>query len=451
MIILGAASPLTQAADPFAELEQEMKLLTPEAKKKERLEFQNWKESYLKEYQTFREEHFNKLDDIRDQLIDRWGESVVSTQDTFVEYSDDQSIRSVFDFDKNQIRISVLHDLGTDNTSAGVEAKVEAILSQQRQQGGLLNQMTGDQPPNIDKLMAQAQAETQTVQSNASKLLAKEKALIKEQSLAQKAQVERLSDLVNADKSDSELAQTESKQEIELAAEKRQIEKEEQERLAKLNQKVQQLARAKHAGKAQPQKQVTTYTIPLGKVREMKLAKPYIRPVLEQAQRWELEPSLMMAIMHTESHFNPKAQSHIPAFGLMQIVPRTASIDVNRFLYQTDAAMSSNELFNPSKNIETGVAYMHILNSKYLKSIKNEQSRLYCVIAAYNTGAGNVAKTFNQDGSRNIKRAAAVINALAPAEVYERLVKHLPYQETRNYVKKVTKRQDIYGQLDQIL
>jgi membrane-bound lytic murein transglycosylase C len=72
------------------------------------------------------------------------------------------------------------------------------------------------------------------------------------------------------------------------------------------------------------------------------------------------------------------------------------------------------------------------------------------MIAAYNTGSGNVAKTFNKDGSRNINRAAKIINELSPKEVYEHLLINLPYDETKDYVKRVVKRKGIYTPVDSI-
>jgi membrane-bound lytic murein transglycosylase C len=188
--------------------------------------------------------------------------------------------------------------------------------------------------------------------------------------------------------------------------------------------------------------------MPLAHRNSLSKAKPFIEQVKNQSDRWDLSPSLLLAIMHTESYFNPKAQSHVPAYGLMQIVPRTAGIDVNRFLNKTDAPMTEADLFLPDYNITAGVAYMHILNSRYLRKIKDPQSRVYCIIAAYNTGSGNVAKTFNKDKSRNINRASKIINKLTPEEVYDHLIKNLPYDETKHYVQRVVKRQSIYTPID---
>jgi membrane-bound lytic murein transglycosylase C len=164
--------------------------------------------------------------------------------------------------------------------------------------------------------------------------------------------------------------------------------------------------------------------------------RTYLPAVQKYSKEFKLQMPLVLAIIETESAFNPMAQSHIPAFGLMQIVPHTAGLDVQRLIYNRDQQPSSKALFNPTKNIQHGCAYLHILYYKYLKNIKNPQSRLYCTIAAYNTGAGNVAKAFI--GNTNINKAAATINSKSPTDVYAHLRSNLTHKEARDYVKKVT-------------
>jgi len=102
-------------------------------------------------------------------------------------------------------------------------------------------------------------------------------------------------------------------------------------------------------------------------------------------------------------------------------------------------------LYNPNNNVEIGSAYFHILYYSYLKDIKNPTSRLYCSIAAYNTGAGNVAKAFV--GNYNISAAANVINRMSPDDVYRTLKRNLPYDETKRYLDKVLDKIEIYKPL----
>ncbi len=151
-----------------------------------------------------------------------------------------------------------------------------------------------------------------------------------------------------------------------------------------------------------------------------------------------------MAIIHSESSFKSNAKSYIPAYGLMQVVPISAGHDVNKYIHKIDAPMEVSDLYVPLVNVETGSAYLNILNNRYLKAITNEQSRMYCMIAAYNTGAGNVARAFNKDRSTNINKAAIVINSMSSQQVYDHLLKNLPYDETKNYLKKVNNRIALY-------
>lgn len=177
----------------------------------------------------------------------------------------------------------------------------------------------------------------------------------------------------------------------------------------------------------------------------MKKAKLHKFNIKKHSNKMQVPRELVYAIMHSESSFNPMARSHIPAYGLMQIVPRSAGIDAYNFIYKQKKMLSSSYLYNANNNIEMGAAYLHILNYKYLRKIKNKQSRLYCVIAAYNTGSGNVARAFIS--STNINKAAIKINNMSSDEVYSKLIRNLPYQETKFYLKKVYKRVQLYREL----
>jgi membrane-bound lytic murein transglycosylase C len=176
-------------------------------------------------------------------------------------------------------------------------------------------------------------------------------------------------------------------------------------------------------------------------------AKRYQEQVMIEAQRRGLPASLVYAIMETESHFNPRARSHIPAFGLMQLVPSSGGLDAYNYVYGEKLVLGPEYYFNPDQNVELGTAYLDLLLSRYLRAIEDEQSRVYCAIAAYNTGAGNVARSFT--GNTSVSGAAPMINDLTPQEVFDHMVVNLPYEETRNYLRKVTKARERYRGLDQ--
>ncbi|NJB67337.1 membrane-bound lytic murein transglycosylase C [Desulfobaculum xiamenense] len=162
-------------------------------------------------------------------------------------------------------------------------------------------------------------------------------------------------------------------------------------------------------------------------------ARKYAELVAAQSKRFGVSRNLVYAVIKTESDFNPFATSPAPAFGLMQIVPKSAGAEVNRMLNGSPQPPSREFLFEAANNIRYGTAYLHILDTRHLARIENPISREYCVIAAYNTGAGNVLRSF----SANRDTAVARINALTPAQVFDTLRAKLPYAETRRYLMKV--------------
>jgi len=186
-------------------------------------------------------------------------------------------------------------------------------------------------------------------------------------------------------------------------------------------------------------------------------ARIYKSAVFKRSKQFNIQPEFIYAIIHTESYFNPGARSYIPAFGLMQIVPRSAGADAYKMLTGKKKLLTPSYLYNANNNILIGTAYLKKLYYVYMRKIKNPTSRLYCTIAAYNTGAGNVACAFNSTtkshgvtqcrSSRhdyNINIASSKINKMTPQEVYNHLLSNLKYKEAQNYLKRVSKRMHMY-------
>jgi hypothetical protein len=172
-------------------------------------------------------------------------------------------------------------------------------------------------------------------------------------------------------------------------------------------------------------------------------ARQYEPLVLTHAERYDIDPALIMAMIHTESNFNPKARSQASAYGLMQLVPQTAGREAYYRVYGQRRILTPQYLYDPNNNIELGAAYLHILMNRYLRSIANPLSRTYCIVAAYHAGPSSVGRAFIPTSS--LQRAIPTINSLAPADVYQRLVQALPSIESRNYVRSVIKRLGRYS------
>ncbi|MEG3133434.1 membrane-bound lytic murein transglycosylase MltC [Rouxiella sp. T17] len=174
-----------------------------------------------------------------------------------------------------------------------------------------------------------------------------------------------------------------------------------------------------------------------------KRAHKYLPLVREAAAKYGVDQSLILAIMQTESAFNPYAVSNADALGLMQVVQRTAGADV----FKSEGhwgTPSRSYLFDPANNINTGTAYLAILQNSYLAGIANPTSRRYAVITAYNGGAGSVLRVFSSDKTR----AFDLINNMAPGDVYETLINRHPSGESRRYLYKVNNTQRSYRRTD---
>jgi len=183
-------------------------------------------------------------------------------------------------------------------------------------------------------------------------------------------------------------------------------------------------------------KSVKRYSVefPMVKGRDSVSANRYKNIVREFSIKYGVEEALIYGVIKTESAFNPYAVSAAPAYGLMQIVRTTAGRDIYKRLHGRDGMPTKDELFEPRINIEYGTAYLNLLDKNYLSGIHNSVSREYCVISAYNGGAGNVFKTFGSSKSSALDN----INSINPPAVFWKLKSDHPFEESRNYVVKVT-------------
>ena len=196
--------------------------------------------------------------------------------------------------------------------------------------------------------------------------------------------------------------------------------------------------------KAQNGKNKIKYTLQVSMQSDHILtrAERFKKSVLAQSKRFKIDPAIALAIMHTESSFNPKARSPIPAYGLMQLVPKSGARDAYNYVYKKDKLLSDTYLYVPKNNIELGCAFIAKIRHDYFKNIKDEKSAYFCTISAYNTGIGNVAKTLT--GKTKLDAAAREANSMNPDKLFNTLKSNLPYAETRKYLQKVTDRIDFY-------
>ena len=171
-------------------------------------------------------------------------------------------------------------------------------------------------------------------------------------------------------------------------------------------------------------------------------ARKFYPMVLKNAEKYMVDPAVVMGIIHTESMFNPLARSSTPAYGLMQVVPDGGGNEAYSTIHDKENNLTPQYLYDPENNIELGTAYYNILKKRYMKNINDPLSRAYCAVAAYNAGASNVGYAFI--AKKSISMAYREINRMKPADVYQKLITKLPYKESRDYVRRVFKRAELY-------
>ncbi len=130
---------------------------------------------------------------------------------------------------------------------------------------------------------------------------------------------------------------------------------------------------------------------------------------------------LVNAIIRAESFFDRNAFSRAGAIGLMQLMPATA----RRLSRKLKIPRPSDKaLFDPALNVRLGARYLGDL-------VKGFKGELVPAIASYNAGKRVVKKWWARRGEE-------------PIEVF---IERIPYQETRNYVKKVLGYLDEYRRI----
>ncbi len=180
-----------------------------------------------------------------------------------------------------------------------------------------------------------------------------------------------------------------------------------------------------------------------GLTESMRRQAERYRPTVEKyAERYNLSPDLVFAIIYTESDFNPDLISNRAAHGLMQVVPNTAGGEVHRW-FGRSGKPSPSQLLHPETNIKYGTAYMYLLQNRHLSAIEDPLSREYCSIAAYNIGTGGMLRTF----ARSHDAAFAAINAMTPEQVRDTLLKKLSSRETKAFLTKVLKSRERFSAL----
>lgn len=122
--------------------------------------------------------------------------------------------------------------------------------------------------------------------------------------------------------------------------------------------------------------------------------------IAQASARYGVDPSLVKAVIRVESGFDPNAQSHAGAKGLMQLMDATAQ------------SLGVTDSFDPGQNVLGGTRFLSFLLTKY-------EDNEAVALAAYNAGPGRIDKL-------GIRTDAELASAM-----------HLLPEETQAYVGKV--------------
>ena len=197
-----------------------------------------------------------------------------------------------------------------------------------------------------------------------------------------------------------------------------------------------------HFAKDGKKRTIISIKIPLSDDHMEKRRERYKELIEIEARRFNIPTEIALAIAETESAFNPKAKSHVPAYGLMQLVPKTGARDAYQWIYKKDKFITGRYLYKPRNNVELGCAYLSMIRHHYFSDIRDDERAYICAIPAYNTGVGNVSKALID--KTNIKQAAKKANKMNKDELYDKLYSDLSSKEAKNYLKKVWKRKENY-------
>ncbi len=139
--------------------------------------------------------------------------------------------------------------------------------------------------------------------------------------------------------------------------------------------------------------------------------RPFLAMVTQESSRSKVPVTLAYAVMREESAFDPKARSWADAYGLMQLIVPTARTAARKLSLPSHP----NALLQPRINIALGC---HVLGG-LLSRFDND---LALVASGYNAGPGRPKRWLKErpDLDRDI------------------WIETIPFQETRDYVKRVT-------------
>lgn len=149
--------------------------------------------------------------------------------------------------------------------------------------------------------------------------------------------------------------------------------------------------------------------------------KAYAESVFKYAKNFSVPQEMIWAIMRAESQYKKDILSPAGAMGLMQVMPHTGQ-RVSESL--NEKGFEPKKLYEPETAIKIGSRYLQRLMRKF-------DGNVALVAAGYNAGPHRVKSWLASFGQLDM----------------DEFVEHIPFLETRNYVKKVLSNYQVYAKL----
>ena len=146
-----------------------------------------------------------------------------------------------------------------------------------------------------------------------------------------------------------------------------------------------------------------------------------LETVRREAEAHGLDPMLLLAVIRAESQYRETAISSMSAIGLMQILPSTGRRIADLLGF---SGIEPEALFEPETNIRLGSWYLGAL-------LKEFRGQAPLALAAYNAGPFRVKRWLEQTGRESL----------------DEFIEQIPYDQTREYVKKILAYQYTYCRL----
>ena len=408
--------------------------------------FQNYKQSVTAQYEAYEQQEKEAYERFKEEIEQKWDAFKEPESKVYVEYSEDSNTRQSVDFENGEITIEVIVEEIEPNdepkTNSTDNSNVKSNPSNKNSQSKNDSDSIDKPKKQISNKIDSDKKKTTSNQNTQKQASPQQKEITKSEDDSEKKIKEKLTNALigiitkKADDNKPLLEnQVESSGGQNITANN--VENEAEDVIEKKEIKAET-----YKSKDGKKRTKYTVTIPLKNNHLDERIKRYEKDILKQAERWKLDPAIVFALMETESAFNPKARSHIPAFGLLQLVPKSGARDAYRYVYKEDKLVTGDYLYEPVNNIELGCAYLSKIRYYYFENIKDDELAYMCSIPAYNTGIGNVSKTLC--GKPHTNPAAKVASSMNAQELYNKLTTELKYEEARNYLKKVWKYKEKY-------